>query len=46
MCHAADPICNPADPNTWESNWSDHAATAYIKSGMVNDAADFAAGRV
>ncbi|MCW2514209.1 MAG: Cutinase [Mycobacterium sp.] len=46
MCHAADPICNPADPNTWEQNWSDHAAKGYIDSGMVNQAADFVAGRV
>ncbi|BBY28353.1 cutinase family protein [Mycolicibacterium sediminis] len=46
MCHGADPICNPADPNTWEKNWSDHAAKAYIDAGMVNEAADFAAVRV
>jgi cutinase len=46
LCHGADPICNPADPNTWESNWSDHAARAYIDAGMVNQAADFVAGRV
>ena len=46
MCHGADPICNPADPNTWEKNWPDHAAGAYIKAGMVNEAADFTAGRV
>jgi cutinase len=46
MCHGADPVCNPADPNTWEQNWTDHAAKAYIDAGMVNEAADFAAGRV
>lgn len=46
MCHGADPICNPADPNTWEENWVDHAAKEYIKAGMVNQAADFAAGRL
>ena len=46
MCHGADPICNPADPNTWEKNWSDHAAKAYIDAGMVNEAAGFAAARV
>ncbi len=46
LCHGADPICNPADPNTWENNWSDHLAKAYIDAGMVNQAADFAAGRV
>jgi cutinase len=46
LCHGADPVCNPSDPNTWEDNWSDHAAQAYISSGMVSQAADFAAGRV
>lgn len=46
LCHGVDPICNPADPNTWEKNWSDHAAKAYIDAGMVNQAADFIAGRV
>ncbi len=46
MCHGADPVCNPADPNTWEDNWSDHAARAYIDAGMVNEAAGFAAARV
>lgn len=46
MCHGADPICNPADPNTWEQNWVDHAAKAYIDAGMVNQAADFAAGKL
>jgi cutinase len=46
QCHGADPICNPADPNTWENNWSDHLAKAYIDAGMVNSAADFVAGRL
>lgn len=46
LCHGADPICSPADPNTWEENWTDHAARAYIDAGMVNQAADFVAGRV
>ena len=46
LCHGADPICNPADPDTWEDNWGDHAAKAYINAGMVNQAADFAAGRL
>ncbi|MDF2824511.1 MAG: Cutinase [Mycobacterium sp.] len=46
LCHGADPICNPADPNTWENNWSDHLQPAYINSGMVNQAADFVAGRI
>jgi cutinase len=46
LCHGADPICNPADPNTWEKNFVDHAAKAYIDAGMVNQAADFAAARL
>ncbi|AQA01687.1 cutinase family protein [Mycobacterium sp. MS1601] len=46
LCHGADPICNPADPNTWENNWSDHLQPAYINSGMVNQAADFVAARI
>lgn len=46
LCHGADPVCNPADPNTWEDNWSDHLARAYIDGGMVNQAADFVAGRI
>jgi cutinase-like protein len=46
LCHGADPICNPADPNTWENNWPDHLARAYLDAGMVNQAADFVAGRL
>jgi cutinase len=46
LCHGADPICNPADPNTWENNWPAHLANAYIDAGMANQAADFVAGRL
>jgi cutinase len=46
QCHGADPICNPADPDTWENNWPDHLAKAYLDAGMVNEAADFVAGRL
>ncbi|NTY59202.1 cutinase family protein [Mycolicibacterium sphagni] len=46
LCHGADPICNPADPDTWEANWPDHLAAAYQKAGMINQAADFVAGRL
>ncbi len=46
LCHGADPICNPADPNTWEDNWPAHLAKAYIDAGMANQAADFVAGRI
>lgn len=46
LCHGADPVCNPADPNTWEDNWPAHLANAYIGAGMANQAADFVAGRI
>jgi cutinase len=46
LCHGADPICNPADPDTWKDNWPAHLANAYINAGMVNQAADFVAGRI
>ncbi len=46
LCHGADPICNPADPNTWEDNWPAHLAAAYIDGGMANQAADFVAARI
>ena len=46
MCHANDPICSQDDPNNWNADWPDHLANAYIKSGMVNQAADFVAGKL
>ena len=46
MCHGADPICNPADPHTWNQNWPQHAGSLYIQDGMVNQAADFVAGKL
>ena len=46
LCHGSDPICNPADPETWAGNWPDHLAAAYIDSGMVNQAANFVAARL
>jgi cutinase len=46
LCHGADPICNPADPHTWQDNWSQHMANGYIKDGEVNQAADFVAGKL
>jgi cutinase len=46
LCHGADPVCNPAGPNTWEANWPQHQASAYISAGMVNEAADFVAGKL
>lgn len=46
LCHGDDPVCHPADPNTWEANWPQHLAGAYVSSGMVNQAADFVAGKL
>jgi cutinase len=46
LCHGDDPICHPTDPENWESYWPDHLAPAYIQAGMVNQAADFVAGRL
>ncbi len=46
LCHGDDPICNPTDPDNWEAYWPDHLAPAYIKAGMVNQAADFVAARL
>ncbi len=46
LCHGDDPICNPTDPENWQDYWPDHLAPAYIKAGMVNQAADFVAARL
>lgn len=46
LCHGSDPICNPADPDTWAGNWPDHLADAYVQAGMVNQAADYVAARL
>ena len=46
LCHGADPICNPADPDTWRDNWPAHLANAYVQAGMANQAADFVAARI
>jgi cutinase len=46
LCHGADPICNPADPNTWQNDWPAHLADAYIQAGMPNQAADFVASKL
>ncbi|MDO3401565.1 cutinase family protein [Mycolicibacterium neoaurum] len=43
LCHGDDPICNPTDPENWQDYWADHLAPAYIKAGMVTQAADFVA---
>ena len=46
LCHGTDPVCNPADPHTWQDNWPQHAGNLYISDGMVNQAADFVAGKL
>lgn len=46
LCHGADPVCNPTDPNTWENNWPQHLASAYVQAGMASQAADFVATRL
>jgi cutinase len=46
LCHGDDPICNPTDPENWEAYWPDHLAPAYINAGLVNQAADFVAGKL
>jgi cutinase len=46
LCHGTDPVCNPADPNTWSDNWPQHAAEAYLNAGMANQAAEFVAGKL
>lgn len=46
LCHGADPVCNPADPHTWQDNWPQHLADAYIQAGMANQAADFVASKL
>jgi cutinase len=46
LCHGTDPICNPADPHTWQDNWPQHSGNLYISDGMVNQAADFVAGKL
>jgi cutinase-like protein len=46
MCHGTDPICNPADPHTWNQNWPQHSGSLYIQDGLVNQAADFVAGKL
>jgi cutinase len=46
LCNSDDPICSNVDPNNWNSDWPNHLANAYIKSGMINQAADFVAGKL
>jgi cutinase len=38
--------CVQNDPICWESGWDMRAHTAYVQTGMVDQAADYAAGRL
>lgn len=46
LCHGDDPICNPSKPSTWQTDFTDHLQPGYINSGMVSQAASFAAARI
>ena len=46
QCNVNDPICNGIDPNTLVDNWNSHLQDAYIDSGLVDQAAQFAADRL
>ena len=46
VCHSQDPVCNPSSPYHWRSEWQDHLAPGYIRSGMVAQAAKFVAARL
>lgn len=47
LCNASDPVCSSSlDIQTWSDDWGDHLQNAYLGSGMVNQAAEFAASRL
>lgn len=47
LCNAQDPVCSSSlDVKTWPDNWGDHLQAGYIDSGLVNQAAQFAAARL
>lgn len=49
VCNAEDPICSgglPNDLNDLQRVWGDHLQDGYIGSGLIDQAADFAAARV
>lgn len=48
-CNPVDPICRDGIPRSlddFQRDWSSHLQDAYIDSGLVNQAADFAAARL
>lgn len=47
LCNAQDPVCSPSlDVKSFPSNWGDHLQAGYIDSGLVNQAATFAAAKL
>lgn len=47
VCTAGDPLCNDnLDSQTWLDNWPAHFQAEYIDSGLVDQAASFAAARL
>lgn len=49
VCNAEDPVCSgglPNDLNDLQRVWGDHLQDGYIGSGLIDQAADFAAARV
>lgn len=47
LCNAQDPVCSSSlDVKTWPDNWGDHLQAGYIDSGLVNQAAEFAAAKL
>ena len=47
VCTAGDPLCNDnLDSQTWLDNWPSHFQAEYIDSGLVDQAASFAAARL
>jgi len=49
ICNAEDPVCSgglPNDLNDLQRVWGDHLQDGYISSGLIEQAADFAAARV
>jgi cutinase len=47
LCNAHDPVCSSSlDVQTWPNNWGDHLQAGYLDSGLVKQAATFAAARL
>lgn len=47
LCNAQDPVCSSSlDVKTFPANWGDHLQKGYLDSGLVNQAATFAAAKL